>query len=163
MIIGKWNYKTHSYDDYSIPKNWNVKLFTTDMDEIVNCASCGKELKFGDAYTSKEIHNKFGLGFAVCEECYNKEWIRIREIKMTNEYYKQDLCDSENGCKLYNPLATQGQCEYYNQWCELVKELEVYKRALELACVDLSLYEDITSANIKIKCFIDQARKELEK
>lgn len=44
----------------------------------------------------------------------------------------------------------------------LQKELEVYKKALELACVDLSLYEDITSANIKIKCFIDQARKELE-
>lgn len=42
--------------------------------------------------------------------------------EMTDEYYKEDLCKEDASCKLYNPLLTQGQCEYYNQWCELKKE-----------------------------------------
>jgi len=43
------------------------------MDKIVNCANCGKELKFGECYTSKTIHTEIGMGYGVCEECYNKE------------------------------------------------------------------------------------------
>ena len=38
---------------------------------------------------------------------------------MSKEYYKQDLCNSDGNCKLYNPLQTNGQCVYYNEWCEL--------------------------------------------
>ena len=43
------------------------------MDKIVNCANCGKELKFGECYTSKTIHTEIGMGYGVCEECYDKE------------------------------------------------------------------------------------------
>lgn len=43
------------------------------------------------------------------------------------------------------------------------KQLAIYKRALELACEDISLYEDITTPELKAKCYLDQVKKELEK
>lgn len=76
MILKKWNYKKHEYDPYEIPDEWNCKTYSNDMDEIINCPHCGKELKFGDTYTSKEIHTEIGLGYGVCEKCYNNEWLR---------------------------------------------------------------------------------------
>lgn len=45
---------------------------------------------------------------------------------------------------------------------ELENQLTIYKRALELACEDISLYEDITTPEFKAKCYLDQAKKELE-
>ncbi len=76
MILNKWNYKKHIYESYEIPNNWNCKLYSEDMNEIVNCPHCGKKLKYGDTYTSLEIHNNMGFGFGVCEKCYKKEWLR---------------------------------------------------------------------------------------
>lgn len=82
MILRKWNYDTHKYDDYEIPKDWNVKTYSDDMDEIVNCPHCGKQIKFGDGYTSMEIHTSVGFGYCVCHECYyDKEWVRRRNAK----------------------------------------------------------------------------------
>lgn len=51
------------------------------MSNKVNCAQCGREIKFGDSYTSKEIHTFSGFGYSVCEECYDKEWERRNEDK----------------------------------------------------------------------------------
>ena len=79
MILNKWNYKKHTYEPYKIPDDWNCKLYSENMSEIINCPHCGKKIKFGNSYTSLEIHNHIGLGFAVCEECYTKEWIRRRK------------------------------------------------------------------------------------
>lgn len=42
------------------------------------------------------------------------------------------------------------------------EENEVLQKALELACEDLSLYEDITTAKYKAKCYIHQAKEELK-
>lgn len=78
-IVGKWNYKIKRYDIYNLPDNWNIKLYTDDMDEIINCCQCGAAVKFGECYTSLEVHNNYGLGFAVCDECYRKEWERKNE------------------------------------------------------------------------------------
>lgn len=47
-----------------------------DMEKIVVCPQCGRKLKFGETYTSKEIHTGFGIGYAVCGDCYQKEWER---------------------------------------------------------------------------------------
>lgn len=82
---------------------------------------------------------------------------------LEKKYYKQDLCIDAGRCKLYNPLLTQGQCEYYNKMCELLEEVAIYKRALDLVCEDISLYEDITTPELKAKCYLAQAKKELEK
>ena len=73
-MAGKWNYKKHEYEPYKLPGN--CKTYSADMEEIVNCAQCGKKVKFGDCYTSQEIHTEYGFGYAVCKECHRKEWQR---------------------------------------------------------------------------------------
>lgn len=80
MVLGKWNYETHEYDPYEIPDEWNVPLIT-ELEEIINCPHCGREVKYGETYTSKEIHNKVGFGYPVCDKCYEEEWERRRKYK----------------------------------------------------------------------------------
>lgn len=70
----KWNYKTKEYEEYTVPDSWKVKLFSVDMEEKINCASCGKSMKLGDGYTSRTIHDRHGFGYAVCEDCHSKEF-----------------------------------------------------------------------------------------
>lgn len=80
MILNKWNYKTHDYEPLKIPKDWNCKTYSYDMDEIVNCPSCGESLRFADTFCSLEIHtNIYGFGYGVCEKCYQEEWKRRKE------------------------------------------------------------------------------------
>ena len=53
-----------------------ISVYETDMDTIVNCAQCNKELKFGESYTSMEKQTSLGFGYAVCADCYEEEWKR---------------------------------------------------------------------------------------
>ena len=69
----KWNYKTLEYEEYTVPADWKVKTFSIDMDEKVNCAACGKSMKFGDGYNSRTIHTVNGFGYVVCKDCYGKD------------------------------------------------------------------------------------------
>ena len=69
----KWNPTAHIYEPYEIPDNWTVPLYTADMNMIVNCAACGKKIKYGDGYNSKLIHNSIGLAYMVCKDCMEKE------------------------------------------------------------------------------------------
>lgn len=82
-FINRWNYETQEYDPYDVPDEWNVKSYSDNMDEIVNCPHCGKKVTFGSCYTSKEIHTPYGFGYAVCEKCYDME--RTRENKWRNK------------------------------------------------------------------------------
>ena len=79
MTIRKWNYKTKDYDKYEVPDDWSVVIFCTNMNEPVNCPHCGKQLPYGETYTSLEIHTTLGIGAAVCGECYEKENQRRKE------------------------------------------------------------------------------------
>ena len=72
----KWNPKTRRYTNYKLPIG--CFLYTDDLEREVACAKCGTFLEYGDTFTSKTIHNSMGLGFPVCEECYN---IEIQEEK----------------------------------------------------------------------------------
>lgn len=76
MILKKWDYKTKSYKDYEIPNQWAVSTYCYNMEQVVNCASCGNKISWGNTYTSLEIHNLLGFGYGVCKECYNEEWNR---------------------------------------------------------------------------------------
>lgn len=76
ILLNRWNRQKHKYEDYEVPVNWNVKSYCNDLEEIVNYAQCGKELKYGDTYTSLEIHTAMGFGYGVCEDCYEFEWKR---------------------------------------------------------------------------------------
>lgn len=82
--LNKWNYKTKSYDEYEIPNEWRTPLLIGDLDAEVNCVQCGKKLKYGECYTSLEVHSSMGLGYGVCKECYDEEW--KRKMRKTNVY-----------------------------------------------------------------------------
>jgi len=57
-FLNRWNYETQEYDAYGVPDDWNVKSYSDDMDEIINCPHCGNEVTYGSCYTSREIHYK---------------------------------------------------------------------------------------------------------
>ena len=72
--VMKWNPKLHKYEDYK-PK-FPITMHSEDMSLIVNCCQCGKKVEYGKTYTSLEVHNNNGFGYAVCGECYNEEYKR---------------------------------------------------------------------------------------
>ena len=79
MILRKWNYLTHQYEKHTVPDDWHVTTYETDMEAKVNCACCGKQITHGDAYCSLEIHTQLGLGYDVCDDCYAEEMNRRLE------------------------------------------------------------------------------------
>lgn len=81
VMLQKWNYEKHKYEAHYVPFNWNVKIYADNMEEIINCAHCGKKVKVGDSYTSYEIHNEVGIGYGVCEKCFNIEMLRKNKYK----------------------------------------------------------------------------------
>lgn len=78
-MLRRWNYDEQVYEPYEVPDDWNVKSYSENMDEIVNCPHCGQKVTFGSCYTSKEIHTAGGFGYAVCDECYATERIKEEE------------------------------------------------------------------------------------
>lgn len=85
ILAQKWDFEKRVYRPYEIPGNWYCPLSLFDMDTVINCASCGKEIPFGDTYTSRCIHNAAGFGYMVCAECYEKEWAAERAAHEENE------------------------------------------------------------------------------
>ena len=51
------------------------------MEKIINFAYCKKEFQYRKGYSSKAIHNEYGFGYTVCEECYKKELENERKYK----------------------------------------------------------------------------------
>lgn len=78
MQLSKWNYELHDYELFNSPAV-KISLYGDDMDKLVDCANCGKELPFGECYTSMEIHNVIGFGYGVCDDCYKEEHKRRKE------------------------------------------------------------------------------------
>ncbi len=74
----KWDPAKMEYKDCEIPDGSVVYV---GMDEIIECAQCGKHVFFGDCYTSDQIHTTIGFGYAVCEKCYEKELRKEREAE----------------------------------------------------------------------------------
>ena len=68
----KWNFKTRKYEPYELPDGATSSAWC-QMDEVIPCAECGKKILYGDGYTSRKIHNVSGMGYVVCERCYDKE------------------------------------------------------------------------------------------
>ena len=77
--MNKWNFKTMAYEPYKLPEG--AIRFSTDMSKECNCAQCGKRMVYGDGYTSLEVHDDFGFGYAVCPECYELEMDRKLEAE----------------------------------------------------------------------------------
>lgn len=85
-FLNRWNYEMQKYDPYGVPDNWNIKSYSDDMDEIVNCPHCGNKVTYGSCYTSREIHTLHGFGYGVCEKCYDTE--RTRENEWRSKHSK---------------------------------------------------------------------------
>lgn len=66
----KWDEERREYAPYAVPDDWKVLCHSWDLDEECNCARCGKPMRFGDTYTSLQLHTPGGLGYGVCGECY---------------------------------------------------------------------------------------------
>lgn len=111
------------------------------------------------------IQRPFGNGsepygggyYECCPECGEEDFEEYEEDKeeLTDKYYKQDICVDCGRCRFYHPLFTQGQCEYYNQWCELKKQLALTEKALKLACESIENMcltpDNVEKPMIKIK------------
>lgn len=74
----KWSFKTKEYTECKIPPR--ASLYEIDMDKMIQCAACGKEISYGAGFTSRQIHTHGGLGYIVCDECYQKEWKEWEEV-----------------------------------------------------------------------------------
>lgn len=72
MKAQKWNFKAEKVYDYDLPEG--ACLYSLDTDKVIACAQCGRKITFGNSYTSREIYTEDGLGYAVCEQCHEKEW-----------------------------------------------------------------------------------------
>lgn len=72
----KWNFKTRRYSNIEIDDKCKC---IADLEELVECPQCGTVFKFKDSYTSRQMHNKCGFGYAVCSQCYYNEIEEWRE------------------------------------------------------------------------------------
>lgn len=75
MILRKWDYEAHDYKPFKIPNDWKPSVYST-LDDVISCAQCGRRIKFGDGYTSLEIHTTMGFGYIVCPDCHKEELTR---------------------------------------------------------------------------------------
>ena len=75
----RFDYVTRTYKPHIIPAHWHCPIISDNMDEGINCTSCGEKLTYGESYTSIEIHNQIGLGYPVCRKCYDVENQRRRD------------------------------------------------------------------------------------
>ena len=55
----------------------------------INCAQCGKEITFGEGYTSREIYSG-PWGHMVCRECMEHEYERWHLKAVRAEYEDDD-------------------------------------------------------------------------
>ena len=81
----KWNGGLHRYEPYYVDDDKRLCLYSEDMDLEIDCCQCLKPIKYGETYTSKEVHNGVGFGYAVCPKCYEEEWERRRVWKNQKE------------------------------------------------------------------------------
>lgn len=73
-MMQRWNPARKAYEPYHVPDSWKVSAYEDDMDKVISCARCGRDVTYGDCYTSRQIHTEHGFGYMVCDECYEKEW-----------------------------------------------------------------------------------------
>lgn len=70
---------SRKYRPYVLPEDkLKCSLLEERMDKVIACAGCGKPIKFGESFTSLEIHTESGFGFMVCPMCIDQETERAR-------------------------------------------------------------------------------------
>lgn len=72
-VLRRWDEWLRVYMPWLVPADRKVMTYSDDMDEPCACARCGKRVTFGECYTSSQIHTHYGIGYAVCPECHERE------------------------------------------------------------------------------------------
>jgi len=81
----KYNQTTCKEEPYTPPvEDGYYPIYCDNMDKKINCAQCGKEITFGDGYTSREIYSG-PWGHMVCVDCMEKEMEREREYEKRSD------------------------------------------------------------------------------
>ena len=75
-VVYEWDPLEREYIQTDRSDDKKYITFATDMDVVCNCVCCGKEMKYGDGYTSRRFHTVHGFGYCECEECYKENWKR---------------------------------------------------------------------------------------
>ena len=79
--LRRWDPVKRRYEPHLVMDKWNLKVYSNDMEEVINCARCGKKIKYGDGYTSRQILTEPGFGYTVCEKCYEQEMEEENEAR----------------------------------------------------------------------------------
>ena len=89
-MLKKLNFETGEYEDYTVPTNWNITVSENDFNKKVQCASCGKKIKFGNAFPSKRIFSStMDFSYAVCKDC------AVKEHSECSEPHKKPMSDEQ--------------------------------------------------------------------
>lgn len=79
----RWDFFKKKYTPTRIPDS--CLTYSDNMDTIVTCPNCYRKIKFGDGYTSRCWHTSGGMGYSVCEDCYEEECYFEKEASRTYE------------------------------------------------------------------------------
>lgn len=71
MQVNKWDFEKHKYKKTKI--NDKCSKYEENLDTIIKCANCNKDIKFGESFTSLQYHDNIGFGYGVCADCYKNE------------------------------------------------------------------------------------------
>lgn len=82
MMLQKWDFNKLEYLPFEVPDDRDVALYVPVMETPIDCTNCGKQMTYGESFTSRTIHNFIGLGYPICSECYNVEW---EDFKASNK------------------------------------------------------------------------------
>ena len=81
-VAERWDPYHGKYRPYLLPEDeLKCSLLEDRMDKVIACAGCGKPVKFGESFTSLEIHTESGFGFMVCPMCIDQETERARDAE----------------------------------------------------------------------------------
>lgn len=66
---------------YEIPEGYKSVTYETNMKQLINCASCGRQMRYGDSYRSWRYVDCYHVPYSICNECRlgeqeSREYIR---------------------------------------------------------------------------------------
>lgn len=80
MYAKRWDYKLYKYLPYILPSD-ECSMYEADFDTKISCAVCGKSVDYGSSYSSRVIHNDYGIAYCVCPKCHEDELAEERYYK----------------------------------------------------------------------------------
>ena len=90
MKAFKYDWDTDQDEMIEIPDGWSCPLEPKSFDTAINCAQCGKPIRYGNSYTSLELETKGGESYWVCWPCHKRE-IERRQKSLTYQAFRRSV------------------------------------------------------------------------